>query len=344
MTYFKSVLHEIDTIDKAYIIGYIYNNLTEIVYDLESPDQILFYCNQSVCSEVIKTFVNKYTFEHSARNIYTIIQKELIQDILRIFNIKNRNDPPMPNLDTFLSTVSFKYSYLRAFFEKHLNYSGSKLSFETTNMIMLITDNEEKGDIFVKTMDIPYTKSMKNNKVHIFYEGTNYIDLYGKLYFDEECDRTGEIFDMFQIENPKLGFVKINSKAIIPSKAHFSDVGIDLTIIDIHKQINSKTILCKTGIQLEIPNGYYIEIVPRSSIIKSGYMLSNSIGIIDASYKGELFVALTKIDEESHDIEFPFRCCQMIMKKQIYPQLKELCELTTTSRGEGGFGSSNKNN
>jgi len=73
-------------------------------------------------------------------------------------------------------------------------------------------------------------------------------------------------------------------------------------------------------------------------------MLSNSIGIIDASYKGELFVALTKIDEESHDIEFPFRCCQMIMKKQIYPQLKELCELTTTSRGEGGFGSSNKNN
>ena len=76
---------------------------------------------------------------------------------------------------------------------------------------------------------------------------------------------------------------------------------------DLKKKINSKTTLYDTGICLDIPVGYYVEIVPRSSIVKSGYMLSNSIGIIDCSYKGNLYVGLTKICDDAIEIEYPFK-------------------------------------
>jgi dUTP pyrophosphatase len=101
------------------------------------------------------------------------------------------------------------------------------------------------------------------------------------------------------------------------------------------------TKLYRTGIKLEIPVGYYVEIVPRSSLSKTGYMMANSIGIIDCSYKGELLVALAKINRNALDIQFPFRCCQLIMRKQIFADMVEIqqTELTDSNRGEGGFGS-----
>jgi dUTP pyrophosphatase len=145
----------------------------------------------------------------------------------------------------------------------------------------------------------------------------------------------------------------MSDDAVIPTKANFSDVGYDLSIIGLHSVLSKKTeplrastsytpitTLYKTGIKLEIPLGYYVEIVPRSSISKSGYMLANSIGIIDCSYKGELLVALAKINEDADDIKFPFRCCQLIMRKQIYPELIAVQEVEATKRLEGGFGSS----
>jgi dUTP pyrophosphatase len=76
---------------------------------------------------------------------------------------------------------------------------------------------------------------------------------------------------------------------------------------------------------------------------KSGYILSNNIGIIDNSYRGNLLIALTKVDDSLPDIRIPFRCCQLIVRKQVYTQTEEVYseqELGTTNRGNGGFGSS----
>ena len=121
-----------------------------------------------------------------------------------------------------------------------------------------------------------------------------------------------------------------------------SDAGYDLTIISLYKTFSNKTKLYDTGIKIDIPNGYYVEIVPRSSISKSGYMLSNSIGIIDQGYKGNLYVALTKIDDEMPDLTLPFKCCQLLIKKQIYSKFYETNEqLENSNRNIGGFGSTN---
>ena len=71
-----------------------------------------------------------------------------------------------------------------------------------------------------------------------------------------------------------------DKRAVIPTKAHTTDIGYDLTAIDVYKKISNKITLFETGIAVSPPTGYYIEIVPRSSISKTGYMLANSIGII----------------------------------------------------------------
>jgi dUTP pyrophosphatase len=116
-----------------------------------------------------------------------------------------------------------------------------------------------------------------------------------------------------------------------------------LTIIREHKRLTPDTALYDTGIQLEIPNGYYVEIVPRSSISRSGYILANSVGIIDQGYRGNLYIALTKINENSPDLltelRLPWKCCQMIVRKQVYSRLVAGKEIEKSSRDTGAFGS-----
>ena len=118
-------------------------------------------------------------------------------------------------------------------------------------------------------------------------------------------------------------------------------MGYDLTIIKEVKKLNENTTLYDTGLKISVAYGYYTEIVPRSSLSKSGYVLSNSVGIIEKSYNGNLYVSLTKVDKDSKNIELPFRCCQLIFKQQIYMNIIEIVDDLNeeTTRNDGGFGS-----
>ena len=130
-------------------------------------------------------------------------------------------------------------------------------------------------------------------------------------------------------------------ESIIPHKAHGSDVGHDLTAISIAKPLSSMTALYETGVSVKPPDGYYVQILPRSSLSKSGYILTNSVGIIDPSYRGTLKIALTKIDPSTPEIEFPFRCAQIVLCPYVHFKTKQVESLDVTQRNEGGFGSSN---
>lgn len=194
---------------------------------------------------------------------------------------------------------------------------------------------------FLKMITVPY----KIKDDNIIITKVNYIDFVGKLY----AESTEHLYDdsnfnkIINCNQPVIHFVKQSKDAIIPTKANFSDVGYDISILNVHKKINSKTTLYDTGICLNIPVGYYVEIVPRSSIVKSGYMLSNSIGIIDCSYKGNLYVGLTKVCDDAIEIEYPFKCCQLIVRKQVFPKFIEMKmeEMVESKRNKGGFGSTN---
>ena len=140
---------------------------------------------------------------------------------------------------------------------------------------------------------------------------------------------------------PFCNFIKSNEHAVIPYKHRASDIGYDLTIIKKVKDISAKTTMYDTFIRVQPCFGYYTKIVPRSSLSKSGYMLANSIGIIDPSYTASLKIVLTKIDDSLPDLKLPFTCCQLIIDKAIHFEMEQVfeSEFIETDRAGGGFGS-----
>lgn len=131
--------------------------------------------------------------------------------------------------------------------------------------------------------------------------------------------------------------------AIMPSKVRASDVGYDLTLIRESKRVFPTVIMYDTGVRIEPGDGFYVELVPRSSLIKTGWMMANSVGIIDASYRGTLKVVLVRVVPDAPDISLPFTGFQLIFRKQINATMTTVSQLDQTARGEGGFGStSNK--
>lgn len=134
---------------------------------------------------------------------------------------------------------------------------------------------------------------------------------------------------------------KLDPEAKDLMRARESDSGFDLTAIKVTKRIDN-VLYCDTGISVQPPPGYYTEVVARSSLHKFGYMLVNSVGIIDEDYRGPIILALFKFDPEVPDIELPLRVAQLIPRKRVKAQFQEVSELSETERGDGGFGSTGK--
>lgn len=137
----------------------------------------------------------------------------------------------------------------------------------------------------------------------------------------------------------KVNFVKTCPEAVTPTRAHNSDIGWDLTCIKEHKRLSDNTVMFDTGIQVRPPQGCYIEIVPRSSLTKSGYIMANSIAVIDPSYRGNILIAVRKVDSQLPDLEVPFCRFQMILRTVVDCKFDEVKNLDETERGSGGFGS-----
>jgi deoxyuridine 5'-triphosphate nucleotidohydrolase len=136
--------------------------------------------------------------------------------------------------------------------------------------------------------------------------------------------------------------IKLHSDdAVLPIKAGPQEVGYDLTAISKVKTIGQMT-MYDTGISVEPPEGFFSQIVPRSSIVKSGYILSNSVGVIVPTYTGTLKICLTKIDPMAESLELPFTLCQLVFHKSYHFPIEVVSELTGTSRGDGAFGSTDQ--
>ncbi len=135
---------------------------------------------------------------------------------------------------------------------------------------------------------------------------------------------------------------KTHAKAEYPHKTRASDIGWDITLIgrvdnraeDDISEVN----MFNTGLQIAPPDGYYLEMVARSSLHKNGYTLVTGTSIIDPEYRGELIVPLFKF-KDVDDLELPFTAVQLILRKAIYAHVSHSAGLDLTSRGDKGFGS-----
>ena len=138
-------------------------------------------------------------------------------------------------------------------------------------------------------------------------------------------------------------FVKrLDPRAVIPTKAHATDAGFDVTVLYPTKR-QGDVVWYGTGIAIEPPKGFYFQLYPRSSIAKTGYVLANSVGIIDPDYQGELLIAMRKVDASAPDLELPVKIAQIVPARIYELTPVEVSDFAgTTERGCGGFGSTNE--
>lgn len=133
----------------------------------------------------------------------------------------------------------------------------------------------------------------------------------------------------------KVKIKRLSKKAIIPSYAKQGDAGMDLTVTSIDV-IDVDLVRYGFGLSFEIPKGYVGLVFPRSSIYKKEQILTNSVGVIDSGYRGEVMAVMVYTDKLYKIGE---RAAQIIIIP--YPNIEfiEVNKLSSSIRGEGGFGS-----
>jgi dUTP pyrophosphatase len=142
----------------------------------------------------------------------------------------------------------------------------------------------------------------------------------------------------------ELPFLKLNEAAVIPTRGHPGDAGLDLYSIEPAHLGPGERWSVGTGIAVEIPEGHAGLVLPRSGLAREhGIALVNSPGLIDSGYRGEVRVLLLNTDPaETVRIEAGARIAQLVISPIALAEPVEVAELSDTARGDGGFGSTGR--
>lgn len=134
-----------------------------------------------------------------------------------------------------------------------------------------------------------------------------------------------------------------NCGDLFPAKAHADDAAFDLRSRENMVLPVGKSTLVPTGVFMELPVGYEAQVRPRSGLaLKNNLTLTNSPGTIDAGYRGEVGVIMFNHGPEEFAISRGDRIAQMVICKLPDVELCPAEELSSSNRGEGGFGSTGK--
>lgn len=171
------------------------------------------------------------------------------------------------------------------------------------------------------------------------------------------------------METVNVKIKKLDEKAVIPFYAKEGDACMDITAIDLEYDLENDRYIYHTGLAFEVPNGYFMDLRPRSSNTKSDFYIPNAPGTLDTGYRGELLVVYKRRDKIAlEDFGMLFKGCEpkktmsayinsmlsiapyvpgeRVCQMQVLPRPKvvfeEVEELSESERGEGGFGSTGK--
>lgn len=144
-----------------------------------------------------------------------------------------------------------------------------------------------------------------------------------------------------------LKIKKVRENAIIPKRATAGSAGMDLyACIDASIVMNpGDRVMVPTGIAIALPDANQVALIfARSGLaVKKGINLSNSVGVIDSDYRGEVQVGLINQSRETYTLEAGERIAQLVVMPVCLPEVQEVAELDDTERGAGGFGSTGRN-
>lgn len=141
----------------------------------------------------------------------------------------------------------------------------------------------------------------------------------------------------------KVKIKKLSPEAVMPRKGTEQSAGFDLTAISASWDKKSGQIKYGFGLAFEIPEGYVGLIFPRSSVCKKSLSLSNSVGVIDSDYRGEVTAVFNETDPYREEVySIGDRIAQIVFVKLPEVKMIEVDELSETQRGTGGYGSTGK--
>lgn len=134
---------------------------------------------------------------------------------------------------------------------------------------------------------------------------------------------------------------KLHPDAVIPKYAMKGDACLDLTAVSREPDIDNN-IVYGTGLAFEIPEGYVGLLFPRSSNAKMSLLLSNSVGVLDAGYRGEVTFKFRRTASGGRCYDVGERIGQILIIPRPYIEFVEVDELSGTERGAGGYGSTGR--
>lgn len=341
-----NLFSNIDDEYKAYILGYIASDgsVTKNAVSLFSIDQdIIIKIRNYICPSI--PIKHKTETSNNKKLYYIVINSNQIsKDIckwLKIAPKKKCYDIQFPNIDDKL-----KLAFIRGFFDGH-GYVSNIFGKDRFPKCGISSGSKKILEDIKEYVNIPGSITY-NQCSNLQYSHNNALDFLGKLYnpssismnrkYNMYQDWSTWIPSIYSYQKYRFVYHKCHKDAIAPHKTNVSDSGYDITAIGIAKDLG-KTKLYKTGIKISPDYGYYFILAARSSLSKTGYMLSNGIGIIDRSYVGEILIPLTKIDESKPDLILPAKIAQIIPQQIQHFDLIEVGNLDNTARNSGGFGS-----
>lgn len=141
----------------------------------------------------------------------------------------------------------------------------------------------------------------------------------------------------------QLKFKKLSPEAKLPEFKTKGAAGMDITTIDTYILAPLERKIFQTGLAVAIPEGYEIQVRPRSGLAcREGLSVINTPGTIDSDYRGEIGVCLVNLTKNHYPVKAGDRIAQLVVNKVEQPEIIEVEELDETDRGDGGFGSTGK--
>jgi dUTP pyrophosphatase len=138
----------------------------------------------------------------------------------------------------------------------------------------------------------------------------------------------------------KIKIQKINNDAVIPHYVHNGDAGMDLYSVEEVILGAGERKLIGTGLKFEIPMGFELQVRPKSGLAANfGVTVLNTPGTVDSGYRGEVKVILYNSSKNEYQVKKGEKIAQAVIAKYEEAEIEEVAELSETSRGDGGFGS-----
>lgn len=180
----------------------------------------------------------------------------------------------------------------------------------------------------------------------INWEEEYFETLNSKYFFDFEELDFQELYNAVfgYMNNITVKVKKLNENAVIPKYMSAGAACVDITATSIEYDSKMNRFIYHTGLAFEVPKGYYMDIRPRSNMTKKRCAIVNANGTLDSDYRGELIIVITNLDVDNHVQPYDVgdRICQIMILPYPTIEFVEVDELSNTTRGEGGFGSTNK--